>query len=468
MAGFQTALHVYFDYSRFPLLSPPSSNSGEAAFTNSSERPLQILLSKAPEQLRSIGFQAACVAICGPILYGIFLRQFAWSISYRIASVIWDIPPTGDLSYVPPYHITLIFRSFIASFILLSLWQFSNLVFSAYILQAPVKNGLPLTDASRDPNGSLLRGLRAKKALPKNFAMLELLYISRDFADRRKSLFADIDRPGGSMWSQVLNLCLGEISAISTRITEFQKPPQQQSQAPQNPNQVTMLPSITPPLRQDPILNTPSPPANRREKVRSAVGTFTKSLGNSPQSRSPSAKQYLESARSKLLTNGQQQALSIEGIKSEANPYLMQLLRSPLGWPFRQTFVRRVCRVVFAIPYSDLEALLNAIDALSLLTVGSLKEDDYGKVAQDVPHVIRVYVRTLASLQEFIDSMEPHWTDVYFNGVKKVTEIEKLQQWLSLGLRRMIDAFGGYAGELGLSADEIKNAKALAEVELER
>lgn len=146
----------------------------------------------------------------------------------------------------------------------------------------------------------------------------------------------------------------------------------------------------------------------------------------------------------------------------------MQLLRSPLGWPFRRTFVRRVCGVVFAIPYSDLEALLNAIDALSLLTVESLKEDDYGKVAQDVPHVIRVYVRTLASLQEFIDNMEPHWTDVYFNGVKKTTEMEKLQQWLSLGLRRMIDAFGGYAGELGLSADEIKNAKALAEVQLER
>ena len=468
LASFQTAFHIYFDDSRFPLHSADAEISGETAPSKSGRTPLQILMKEAPESLRSIGVQAACVAASGPLLYTIFLRRYAWSVSYQIASTIWDIPATGDLSYIPPYHITLIFRSFIASFVLLGLWQLSNLVFSTYIMQLPVKNGLPLTEASSDPNGTLLRGLTAKKALPKNFATLELFYISRDFADRRKIIFADIDRPGGSMWTQVMNLCLGQILTISTRITEFQKPPQQHSQVPQSTGKVTSLPSITPPLRQDPILNTPSPPANRREKVKSAVGTFAKSLGDSPQSRSPSAKQYLESARSKLLTNGQQQMLSIEGVKSEANPYLTHFLRTPLGWPFRQTFVRRVCNVVFAMPFSDLEALLNAIDALPLLAEGSLKEDTYGKVAQDVPLVIRVYVSTLSSLQGFINSTEPHWTDVNFKGNKRVAEIEALEQHLKLSIRRMIDAFGGYAGELGLSVDELKNAEAVAEIKNER
>ena len=404
------------------------------------------------------------MALAGPLIYALFLRRYAWAISYRVASSIWDLPATGNLSYIPPYHITLIFRSFIASFLLLSLWQSSNLVFSAYLKQLPIKNGAPLSDISSDPNGTLLKGLTAKRELPSNFAFLELSLISQDYRERRQAIFADIDRPTGPMWTQVMNLCLGRILAVSSRISENQRP-SQQSQIQAQPTQATSLRRITPPLRQDPIMSAPATPTNRREKVQYSIGTFAKSLGDSPKSPSPSAKQYLESARSKLLTQSQQQTLSIEGVKSEANPYIINFLKSPLGWPFRQTFARRARSAIFASPYSDVETILNAMESISRLAVGSLKEDSYGKVAQDVPLIIRVFMSTLDALGAFTQSTNPHWTDVSFQGNRKVEHVEALESYLRIGLRRLIDSFESYAGELGLSVEEVKKAQAYAEIE---
>ncbi len=402
------------------------------------------------------------MAVCGPFIYGIFIRRYAWDISFRVASTIWDIPATGDLSYIPPYHISLIARSFLASFLLLSLWQSSNLIFTVFLRQAPTKHGLPLTDASGDPNGSLLKGLAGKKELPVNFAFLELVYIARDFADRRKTIFSDIDRLGGATWTQIMNLCLSKVLAVTTRISDSQKPPQQPHLSQSQTVQASALPNLTPPLRQDPILNTPSPPSTKREKVTSVVGTFAKSVGTSPQSRSPSAKQYLEQARSKLLTDGQQKTLTIENVKSEGTPYIVSFLRSPMGWPFRQTSARRINTVIFASPYHDLECIQNAIEALSLLAVASLREDNYGKVAQDIPLIIRAFTSTLDTTCNFIGGMRPHWTDVANSENDWPGEQAKLLcQQLREGLGRLLDAFEAYATELGLSASELQAAKRL-------
>jgi hypothetical protein len=43
------------------------------------------------------------------------------------------------------------------------LWEVGNTAFSAYVAQEPLKNERPITYESRDPNGSLLTGLRGKK-----------------------------------------------------------------------------------------------------------------------------------------------------------------------------------------------------------------------------------------------------------------------------------------------------------------
>lgn len=47
--------------------------------------------------------------------------------------------------------------------LLVVLWEFVNKTFDVYIAQEPLKNDLPITNDSTDPNGSLLNGLKSKK-----------------------------------------------------------------------------------------------------------------------------------------------------------------------------------------------------------------------------------------------------------------------------------------------------------------
>lgn len=273
-----------------------------------------------------------------------------------------------------------------------------------------------------------------------------------------------------------MNACVTVIQGINTRIADYQNPP---STAPppstQQQNQVQSLPRLSAPLRQDPITVNPLPPTTSRERIQSNIGTVAKSLGQSPSPPgsksplsplSPRAKQYLGTARNKLLTQGQQEAISPAGLKSQFNDYLMQFLRSPIGRPFRQTFHRRLCAVALGTPYSELSVIINAIDSLTSLAVASLQEDTFGKVQKDVPGLIRTLVNTAAGLDAFVSGLEVHWTDVEFRDSdgrgRRVDEVERVLDSLRSGLRSLLRAFGDYAGELGLGPGEMAVARGVA------
>ena len=72
---------------------------------------------------------------------------------------------------------------------MLILWECSNLAFSVLISQEPLKGGKPLTDASKDPTGSLILGLKTKQEVPKTFAFWELMLIGERFPERRRAIF---------------------------------------------------------------------------------------------------------------------------------------------------------------------------------------------------------------------------------------------------------------------------------------
>ena len=60
-------------------------------------------------------------------------------------------------------------------------------------------------------------------------------------------------------------------------------------------------------------------------------------------------------------------------------------------------------------------------------------------------------------------NLPPHWTDVEFTEAnRKVKDVEAVVTCLKSGLRDLIQAFGQYADELGLKAEEIKAAKEIA------
>lgn len=166
LAFAETVEHFYNDFSQAWVQLPQADNIGSKPLDP--ETPPELILKNAPRWL-SVGKWTAITTpiITFVLLYPLLLRGYAWSWSLWFARLIWDVPRSAEPPLIPPYHYTVIFRAFTSSFLLVCLWELTNLSFGAFVGQPPVKRGKPLTADSRDPNGSLLNGLNSKKNLVK-------------------------------------------------------------------------------------------------------------------------------------------------------------------------------------------------------------------------------------------------------------------------------------------------------------
>ena len=272
-----------------------------------------------------------------------------------------------------------------------------------------------------------------------------------------------------------MTLCMGNILAISNRIAEFQNPTNK-STAPLQKITIESLPSISStPLRRENVFSNARPPATTREKIESSVGAIAKSYGQSPQPAKPlkflesqrvEGEKFIGVARQKLLTQGQQESLSSSGLLAQYNAYLIRFLLTPFGRPFRRTFKRRVSTVVLGSPDGQLNSIIDSVNALSTLATASLTEDNYGKVAKDVPLLIRAFVSVIKSVEGFVRDLPVHWTDVeYIDSDRKGGEVALVVESMKAGLREVVDAFGKYATELGLTEMEMRAARKVAGVE---
>ena len=204
---------------------------------------------------------------------------------------------------------------------------------------------------------------------------------------------------------------------------------------------------------------------------------MAKSYGQSPEPVKPlrfletqraEGEKYLGVARQKLLTQGHQESLSSSGLLAQYNEYLVRFLRTQFGRPFRQTFKRRVSSVVLGSPFGELSSIIDSVNALSALAVASLAEDTYGKVAKDVPLLIRAFVSVIQSVEGFVGNLPVHWTDVEFSDLdKRVEDVDLVISSMKAGLKEMVDAFGRYATELGLTERDINAARRVAGVEVD-
>jgi nucleoporin NDC1 len=169
LAIFQSFVHLFSDRDRVPYpLRTITSKSAKDQTPSVVEAPL----SQIREAVRANAMYTAKVAlglsVPGSLLYFLLLRNWAWNNFFSIAQYMYFLPkaqrahPTG----LAPFP-DLVSRVLAESFLLVFLWEFTNAAFSAYISQEPLKKDKPLTDDSKDPNGSLIVGLKAKKQFAK-------------------------------------------------------------------------------------------------------------------------------------------------------------------------------------------------------------------------------------------------------------------------------------------------------------
>ncbi|KAK4891799.1 hypothetical protein LTR27_009651 [Elasticomyces elasticus] len=511
----QAGLHLGRDYDRIEVEETEARVKQEKEASRLPES-LQILSTK----LRGITGRVVLLVLPGIVFstpfYFLFLRRTLWhSVAYPLARTLLltqssslqpNNGPTGVL-----HPLTLLWQTLTSSLLLVTLWELSNAIFTIYVSRPPLKKGQPLTSEikdgsgaivsrSRDPNGSLIRGLKAAKDVPRSFAFWELYLICTNplFAVRRATIFAEVDRLPTSTWTEIKDACLSEIAGISTRIQLSQQPTssqpnpqaQQQEALAASQQQRGTQPSGLPRIAGRGVVNdasviNPSRSSTGRGGARQAVemvGGVMKSLSQSQSGAHAQGQQQQQQGQRtaagiggvygrKAIEYGVQKAggkgVLPSGLQGVMGGKVLEFLRTPAGEPFRQTFARRIRAVVLGVPYSKSLDIVHASRSLTALVVASLKEDGFGRVSGDVAGIVRSYTATIGNIRNFIAGLQPHWSDVGFTeaqrdltgGGEGLGEVKEVLEVLRSGLEEVVLAFGEYAVGLGLTHAEMRAAR---------
>ncbi|KAI1506656.1 nucleoporin protein Ndc1-Nup, partial [Biscogniauxia marginata] len=451
----QGVLHVFMDYDRMVLGTVKPKPEGVAvppAPDSFSGR----LGEWSPALILRSGMLSILVGLANYLFLYHFLRASAWAWAMSIFRRFYNLPRSNIPPSGAPWSVPMLARSMWAGFLLCLLWYFGDMAFRLQLGKAPLKNGQPLTSESKDPNGSLLNGLKSKKVRVSSFAMWELALIAKDFDVRRKAIFEDIDRKDGPMWSQIYAICLNTIKKIEQNIDEYGKPPI----PPPNPEAVPAPPQprerLVQPPRADDVW-APAPPSKGIRPLGSPGKTPAESLV-------PGMKTTAAEMADYLMTKQQQEALRPEAITGLFRRLSVHVLKTPIIGPaFQEVFSRRLTKAVYGTPNANVSVYVNAAYALSRLSVCSLAEDSYGKVQMDVPTIIRTFTIVIRKLEKFRDELPVHWTDL--SQSRECDEVAELLIALKDGLSELVVEFGQYSRDLRLTRADMRLAREAAEKE---
>ncbi|KAJ5149490.1 hypothetical protein N7448_001068 [Penicillium atrosanguineum] len=491
LACWQAVVHLANDYDRVPIPTVKRASDAPDVRTHPVPATLKHIQALLPQTLIDGFTRTTWVAVVTPPRIPIR----ASTNRVELVFLFWNFPRSSaePASLLPPGFIFLIARSIFSGSLLVLCWQAANLFFSIFIGKEPLKRGQPLTSEAKDPNGSLITGLKAKKVAVKSFAFWELGLISQRLPERRKAIFNEIDRDGGSTWSQMLACMTDVVKGINTRIETFKAPapgskPAVTADAPQPVLQT--LPRLTDAPKTENVFAASPKASSRQQQFGDAFSSTAKSYGQSadwtPMARAR-ARQVIDQASSAMLSPERKQKLIATGedlklltggpsstFKPEnVNPTIVQVLRSPVGQLFRQTYAQRASSIVLGSPDSSLSPIVDAIDSLARLLIASLAEDQYGKVQADVPDVVRLFTQTIITLDTFVHQggLDAHWTDVNFPPSKdpgaqavarRVPEVDLVLDALKSGLRDLLSSFKPYLREIGVVGKDLRLAKEAA------
>ncbi|KAL3437676.1 nucleoporin protein Ndc1-Nup [Aspergillus tetrazonus] len=493
----QSLAHLYNDYDRVPIAITDKPVGGADQKTHPTKPISKRLQEGLHETLRDGLFRSTVVALVCPVVYVFFLRRRAWTYTMSFAKLFWDFPRSAadPPSLILPVKPPLIARTIFSGALLVLCWQTTNLFFSIFLSQEPMKRGQPLTSEAKDPTGSLLNGLKAKKETVRDFAFWELCFISQQFPDRRKAIFNDIDREGGSAWTQIMQSATEVIQGITSRINEQKSGPAKSKPSPaETKSEPTLrtLPRLTDSVKEGNIFAASPKSTTTNGRLGEGFSSTLRSLGESPDwtpkararardvfDRASSA--VLSPERKQKLLSSSQDFKLLTGASStrpeSIHPFLAQLLRSPIGLLIRQPFARRLSGIVLGNPTASLSSIIDAIESITRLLIASLNEDPYGKVQADVPAIVRLFTETLTTLDTYAHvELDVHWTDAAFPpsndpaaqaAARRVPDVELIIDSLRASLKSLLTEFSPYFKDVGLVGKELRLAKGAAGVDEE-
>lgn len=445
---------------------------------------LKKTLRKLPDMFGHALEQAVFAMLLSPFIYVILVRPVAWGWALSILRPFYNLPPTRIPPPSWPFDIYVFLRCLVAGTLLFSIWAAGNTAFGIFMVKEPLKNGQPLTSESKDPNGSLLTGLKSKKlsiqvciriqcSLSGNptdpmqcFAIWELSLIAQNFEARRKLIYADIDRKDGPMWSQVYATCMGVIKSIETRADSYGVVPTPPAPMPQEQNTKRGLSA----LRNDAVLTSSAPQTKAGKVIQlidqgvQAIGSGAHADGSSLTRLSPVAKKTWKQAKDQLLSKEQQEAVSPEGIWGRVESCSLQLIKY-LSWfdaLFRQDYRTDLAGAALGTPHAEPWLYINAVSSLTRLAVHSLGEDQFGNVHRDVPSIIRTLTQVIRKVEDLKVRVPVHWTDA--GNPRESPEVEQVLDALRAGLTEIVASFEPFSHDLRLTPGDLRLAKAAMKV----
>ncbi|KAF2845768.1 nuclear envelope protein-like protein [Plenodomus tracheiphilus IPT5] len=449
----QAGVHLWKDYDKIdvPALKPKTESEDAAAAlpTKQSPRPWNVLFRSIPSlALKSMSLAAVAWAVSSA-LYFPFVRHWLWSFCYSIGRKLWSLSKTSKPTGLAPFA-PLVSKIVTEGSLLVLLWEFVNKAFDLYIAQEPLKNVKPITDDSKDPNGTLLNGLKSKKDAVKAIAFWELGLITASFPARRSTIYSETERKKGDTFQQVTSICLSEVKFLIERLSIALDPkytPASSTTTQPSPP-INLIGQISQPIRSDKqVTAAPPQPTSRWDHVEAATSGIAKSYsapGNAQQA-------YGRDALNKgiaVAKDGKEQA---ETLFTSAYNYL---ITTPIGYFFQHSLQRTLSIVVLGAPYSRVSILCNAITALTNLATFSISHDTLGRYQKCIPDIVTVFTRALALLEEYVEK-----TRVQFSDTGKVEDVELVRECLRAGLEAVLDKFEPYLAGLGLSGLEIGEAR---------
>ncbi|KAF4125884.1 nucleoporin NDC1 [Geosmithia morbida] len=395
------------------------------------------------------------------VVYMGLIRPFAYRWTLMVLRPFYNIPKSNLLPTSWPLDLWLAGRCMLAGTLLFVVWGAGNTAFSVFMAKEPLKNGQPLTSESKDPNGSLLSGLKSKKPSIKCFAMWELALIAQKFEARRKAIYADIDRKDGPMWAQVYAVCMDAIKSIEVRVDNYGKPPAP-VQAPSQTEEPRQR--FSAPLRTDPVFSPSKARSGAGSKAKEVVKILTSGSdqSSSPLAElSPLARKTWSSTKDHMLTRQQQEAMSSQNVLGQLEKLVLSAMS--FGWVralLQQEFRTELAGAVLGSPHAEAILYVSATNALCQLAVHSLGEDQFGNVHRDVPSIIRTLTSVIRKVEDFKHRFPVHWTDA--SNSRASPEVDQVLEAMRTGLREVVASFEPFCHDLRLTPGDLRHAKEAA------
>ena len=429
LAVLQAVKHVYFSQSTLQLPITAASQLQEKALaTHVIPDTFGFVKSHAKNAaLRSLAGSVA-VTLLGPFIYAPLLRGLFWRSHLNIAKIFFTVARSSSRPHgIPPILGTMPLTIWLG-FCLSMMWEFSALTLVANLRKPPVKDGQPWTSAGKDPNGSLLNGLKMKRGINKTFAFWELAMIAQNLPERRKVIFSDIDRPTGPVWSQMLQEALKVLQQIDDRI----QPPQ--AAAPPTEQPAPTLPKILKPQLQSAklqeqkgVVAAPLPSKGVRMALLDAAQSGFNNYGNTPDPI----------------------AVPVPLVVSDPAT-LIATAKSYFSWFFASSVASRVNATVLGSPHSDAATIVDAIEAITKMLIASLQDDAYGKAMAGVPLAVKQFTKTIGLIELVLQQNEVSGN---------IGEVEIIHGRLKAGLSELLSGFQMFLSDSGLGIVDLNAAK---------